>query len=294
MLSYAAQVGQLTQPTVHWTLLALLSFLLATPAHAAKPARIVSLNLCTDQILIELVPPERIAALTTLAVDRNVSAIAGDVKGIKLIAGAAEEVLGLDPDLVLASPYAATTTVDLLKRLGKRVELVPFATDFDGIRATVRQVAAAVEEPERGEAVIARFDAALSSARSHSSKQPEALVYQVNGLVSGTGSLADAALTAAGLSNQAARRSTAAGARIALESIVVMPPDLVVLAQGMNTYRTVVSDNLRHPALARLMQRTAGVELPMPLWLCGSPRIADAVGILAQARNRLPAANKGQ
>jgi iron complex transport system substrate-binding protein len=245
----------------------------------------VSLNLCTDQILIGLVPRERIAALTTLAVDRNVSPIADEAKDIKMITGAAEDVLGLDPDLVLASPYAATTTVDLLRRLGRRVEMVPFATDFDSIRATVRQVAAAVEEPERGEAIIARFDAALAAARSSSVTQPEALVYQVNGLVSGTGSLADAALQAAGLANQAARRSFSAGARLALESIVVMPPDLVVLAQGMHTYRTVVSDNLRHPALAQLMQRTAGVELPMPLWLCGSTRIVDAVGILAASKS---------
>ena len=109
-----------------------------------KSRRIVSLNLCTDQILLELVPRNRIAALSWLAGDGNVSAVAGELKGIKLIAGGAEEVLALDPDLVLASPYAATPTVELLKRLGRRVEMVPFATDFAMIRSTVRQVAAAV------------------------------------------------------------------------------------------------------------------------------------------------------
>ncbi|MEQ1611540.1 MAG: ABC transporter substrate-binding protein, partial [Hyphomicrobiaceae bacterium] len=253
---------------------------------AAKPSRIVSLNLCTDQILVDLVPRSRIAALTTLAIDRNVSAIADDVRGLRLISGAAEEVIGLDPDLVLASPIAAAPTVDLLRRLGRRVELVPFATSFDEIRASVRQIAVAVEEVERGEVLIARFDRALAAARSRAEKHPEALVYQVNGLVSGTGSLADAALKAAGLANQVERRAIAPGARLALESIIVMPPDLVVLAHGTHTYHTVVSDNLRHPALARVMARTAGMELPMPLWLCGGPRIADAVGMLAGARDR--------
>ena len=268
----------------------LLSIAPGSRAYAdTQPRRIVSLNLCTDQIVLELVPPTRIAALSWLAADRNVSAIAGEVKGIKLIAGGAEEVLALDPDLVLASPYAAAPTVDLLRRLGRRVEMVPFATDFEMIRSTVRQVAVAVEETARGEEVIARFDRALSAARSKAAQHPEALVYQVNGLVSGTGSLADAALKAAGLTNQMDRRGTTAGARLALESIVVMPPDLVVLAQGMHTYRTVVSGNLRHPALARIMAKTAGMELPMPLWLCGTPRISDAVGMLAAARDRLPA-----
>ena len=263
-------------------------------ARADKPGRIVSLNLCTDQILIELVDRRRIAALTTLAVDRDVSVIADKAKGLRLIAGAAEEVVSLDPDLVLASPIAAAHTVDLLKRLGKRVEIVPFATSFDEIRSTVRQVAAAVGEVERGAMLIARFDAALTAARSRAERHPEALVYQVNGLVSGTGSLADAALKAAGLANQVERRALAPGAKLALESVVVMPPDLVVLAQGMHTYRTVVSDNLRHPALARVMARTAGMELPMPLWLCGSPHVAEAVDLLAAARDRLPTATKNQ
>ncbi len=267
----------------------LLSITPGARVHAeTQPRRIVSLNLCTDQIVLELVPRERIAALSWLAGDRNVSAIASEVKNITLIAGGAEEVLALDPDLVLASPYAATPTVDLLKRLGRRVELVPFATDFAMIRSTVRQVAMAVGETASGEEVIARFDRALDAARSKAALHPEALVYQVNGLVSGTGSLADAALKAAGLANQMDRSAIGAGSRLALESIVVMPPDLVVLAQGMHTYRTVVSDNLRHPALARIMAKTAGMELPMPLWLCGSPRISNAVGMLAAARDRLP------
>ncbi len=273
-----------------WSVLTLLlSIMLGARANAEiQPRRIVSLNLCTDQIVLELVPRDRIAALSWLAGDRNVSAVAGEITAVKLIAGGAEEVLALDPDLVLVSPYAATPTVDLLRRLGRRVELVPFATDFAMIRSTVRQVAAAVGETARGEEVVARFDRALASAQSKAARHPEALVYQVNGLVSGTGSLADAALKAAGLANQMDRRATATGTRLALESIVVMPPDLVVLAQGMHTYRTVVSDNLRHPALARIMAKTAGMELPMPLWLCGSPRISDAVGMLAAARDRLP------
>lgn len=272
------------------TLIAVLA--LAAGAAVAKPSRIVSLNLCTDQLLLDLVPPDRIAALTTLATDRNVSPVAARANGLRLISGAAEEVLGLDADLILASPYAATTTVDLLRRLGRRVVLVPFATDFDGIRTSVRQVAAAVEEPERGEAVIARFDAALAAARTRGARHPEALVYQVNGLVSGKGTLADAALAAAGLVNQATRIELASAGRIALETIIANPPDLVVLAQGMNTYPTVVSDNLRHPALANIMRRRAGMELPMPLWLCGSPHVADAVGLLAVAREKLLVAGK--
>ncbi len=268
---------------------ALLCVVSGTMAQAAKPSRIASINLCTDQLLLELVPRERIAALSQLAADRNVSPVADRVGGLKLVQGGAEEVLLLNPDLVLASPFSATPTVNLLTRLGYRVELVPFGTDFDGIRGVVRQVARAVGEVEQGEAIIARFDAAIAplTPDNTGSPKPEAIVYQLNGLVSGTGSLADAALRASGFANQAARHVLGSGVRLSLENLVALPPDLVVLAQRAHDYRTVVSDNLRHPALTRLIASSAALELPMPLWLCGTPHVAKAVQLLRDARQKL-------
>ena len=270
-------------------------WLVTGTAAAAPPTRIVSLNLCTDQILLDLVPRERIAALSWLAADRDVSPITDDIAGLQLVRGGAEEVLALRPDLVLANPYAAAPTVDLLKRLGTVTEVIPFAQDFDGIRLAVRRVAAAVGELARGEALVARFDAGLAAVTGATPKapRPEALVYQVNGLVSGSGSLIDAALDAAGLANQAATRRLASGGRLALEQLVAVPPDLVVLAQAPRTYATVVSDNLRHPALQRLMQLKPSLVLPMPLWLCGSPRVTGAIQLLRGAMAQLPAAKSG-
>jgi iron complex transport system substrate-binding protein len=280
-----------------WLLgLAILGLWITSAATAAspptvQPARIVSLNLCTDLILLDLVPRDRIAALSWLAADRDVSPIADDISGIRLVRGHAEEVLSLAPDLVLASPFSATPTVDLLRRLGYVIDVVPFAEDFAGIRSAIRQVAAAVGNTARGEAVVAKFDASLTNAArptTDAGPPPQALVYQVNGLVSGGGSLIDAALRAAGLSNQASHPGPrlAAGGRLALEQLVANPPDLLVLAQAPTTYATVVSDNLRHPAVRAVMTSRPSVVLPMPLWLCGSPRISKAIDLLRAASPR--------
>jgi iron complex transport system substrate-binding protein len=56
--------------------LALVLAVASTPAGATKPQRIISLNLCTDQILIDLVPASRIRALSHVAGDASVSSIA--------------------------------------------------------------------------------------------------------------------------------------------------------------------------------------------------------------------------
>src|SRR5262245_6215272 len=69
------------------------------------PRRIVSLDLCTDQLMLELAPREHIAAVTHLAADPTVSAIPDKARGLAITHGGAEDVLRLDPDLVLAGPY---------------------------------------------------------------------------------------------------------------------------------------------------------------------------------------------
>ncbi len=258
-------------------------------AHAAEaPRRIVSLNLCIDPIVLDLVERERIQALSLVSSDPNVSPIVDRIAGIRLVRGTAEEVLALEPDLVLAGDYTTPATVDLLRRLGQRVEVIPTAMSLADVSIVIRAVAAAVGEPGRGEAMVADFQRRLGEAASAGDARPEAVVYQANSLVSAGGTLLAGALEAAGFTNAADRAPLTAGGRMALETLVVDPPDLIALGQQSTTYRTPVADNLRHPALAQVLAEHAHVDLPMPLWLCGTPHVADAVATLARARIALP------
>jgi iron complex transport system substrate-binding protein len=249
-----------------------------------KPRRIVSLNMCTDQLLIDLVAPERIAGVSFLATDKTLSAEAARLTPFQKVKGTAEEVLALKPDLIIAGEYTTGATVDLLRRLGQSVVVVPLANDFDGMRATIRQMALAVGEVQRGEDVIQSFDERLRAARSTVQSKPTAIAYQVGSFVSGPESLLDAALTAAGYRNLAHDVRLGAGGRLPLEQLVTSPPDLLVLANAADDFQTVLADNLRHPALKRLMQQRPSVHLPMPYWMCATPKIAEAVEILASMK----------
>jgi iron complex transport system substrate-binding protein len=253
-------------------------------AGAAEPARIVSLDLCTDQLLVELVERNRIAAVTHLLGDASVSAIPEQARGLRITRGGAEDVLRYDPDLVLAGPFGVSATVDLLRRLGRNVVVVPLPQDLDGVRASVRAVAVAVGEVGKGEALIAELDRRVSALAPTAGPPPTAVIYQVGGTVSGPGSLADAALTAAGFRNMSADYRLTRGGLVPLESLVARPPDLLVLASNTEEYRTALADNLRHPVIRLLRQRGASLELPWRLWLCGTPHIADAIELLSEAR----------
>ena len=256
----------------------------AQSAKTEPPRRIVSLNMCTDQLLLDLVPHERMVGVSYLGADKTLSAEARRLAKFNLLKGTAEEVLALKPDLIIAGEYTTGATVDLLRRLGQNVLIVPMAIDFDGMRKTVRQMALAVGEVERGEKVLSDFDERLRAARSTVQSRPTAIAYQVGSLVSGPESLLDAALTAAGYRNLARDITLGAGGRLPLEQLVATPPDLIVLANAPDDFRTVLADNLRHPALAKLMARRPSVHLPMPYWMCATPKIAEAVEILASMK----------
>jgi iron complex transport system substrate-binding protein len=250
-----------------------------------RPSRIVSLNVCTDQLLIDLVSRDRIVAVSHLAADPAVSAVAARAAGIPATRGEAETVLGFDPDLILAGEYSTPATVAILERVGRKVLKIPLASDLDGIRAVVRRVAAALGETRRGEELVAEMDRRMERVSAQATEpRPTALVYQVNGLASGRGSLADAVLSAAGYENQAGRLAIGPGGTLPLETLVADPPDVLVLTGPVDEYRTAVADNLRHPALAALRRDKAAVIVPWRLWLCGTPYVAEAVEILALHR----------
>lgn len=261
----------------------------ANPAVARKPQRIVSLNLCVDQILVDLVSRRRIRALSHLATDPSVSAIAGKARGLVTTRGDPEEVVRFNPDLVIAGTFTTKATTNLLTRLGLRVLVMPLAQDFAGIRLAVRTIAAAVGEPDRGAVVVARFDRKLSdlSRQRPVGRRPTALVYGVNGITAPPGTLADAVLRAAGLRNGTADRHMSAAATVPLEALVARPPQLIVLVGAADEFRSAAADNLRHPALRWLLQQRASIRIPRALWLCGSPHVADAVVRLAIAARKL-------
>src|SRR5262245_26042786 len=157
-------------------LIAVAALVPASGQAADAPRRIVSLDLCTDQLMIELVARERIAAVTHLAADASVSAIPERARGIPITHGGAEDVLRLDPDLVLAGPFGVRGTVDLLQRLGRRVVIVPQHQQLSGVRDAVQTVAEAVGEPAKGAALIAEFDRRLAALNKGQGAQPTAVI----------------------------------------------------------------------------------------------------------------------
>src|SRR6056297_3507789 len=92
----------------------------AVTAAQADPAprRVVSINLCTDQLAMMLAAPGQLISVSDLAADPHRSAMAEAARAYPVNHGRAEEVYLLDPDLVLTGAYNARATVEMLRGVG--------------------------------------------------------------------------------------------------------------------------------------------------------------------------------
>lgn len=249
---------------------AMMGFLVAYLSFATVWAadRVVSLNLCTDQMLV-LLAPEKIAALTPLSRDPSLSFVAQQADHLPVVRASAEAVLRLKPDLILAAPYGVQTLVGLLQHEGLPVLRVTLPSDFTGIRQMTRSLAEALSVPRRGDALVADMDATLA-ALPHRNTQ-RALVWEPRGYTEGLGTLMDAVLRAVGMTN------ISTGRHVSLEGVLRDPPDLLVVASSPD-YPSLATALVEHPALAGISRRA----IPPALTICAGPFTALAAALLAQ------------
>ena len=284
MTRAGASLGQLLRKSL--LALAALGFLLS-PA-AAKPTRIVSMNVCVDQLLLLLVEKERIASLSYAATNPAMSYLASLAEGLPQNYGRAEEVLPLDPDLVLSGAYTSRATAQLLTHLGFRVVDVADALSLDDIRANIRLVAAAVEEEERGEALIAAFDARLAeSLPGVTGRMPRAAFLSIGLYAFGQGTLIDDLLTHTGFVNLPRELGSPSVAPMALELLALNPPDLFLFGREGGNEPSLSAVMMEHPVLKRLMATRRHAIIPGEILVCGAPVAAEAAITLKNLHQEL-------
>jgi len=268
-------------------LLPLLACACAAAAAAEPPRRIVSLNLCSDQLLLELVAPERIASLTWLSRTDGEPALRVLAARLPSNRGSAEEVLAARPDLVLAGRYTTSTTRALLRRVGIPMLEIDAVQDWEGIRRVTREVAAAVGEVARGEALIAQMDAQLATTATLRVSTPVRAIGWSGAAedVPGRDTLFDTILTTAGAVNIAAQ--PVGGSGFDLERVLRQRPRLLLRGTAHDGDRAVRSWAANHHVLQALPGLSV-LEYSEGAWACGVPRAAAHALELARALRALP------
>lgn len=249
----------------------------AAPLPAHTPRRIVSLNLCADQLLIDLADRSQIAGLTRNAPDAEMSAVAARTRGLHILGQSAEEILAIDPDLIVGAPSFQGGMMAVLAPHHYPVVDLAWANSYADIVAQIRQVARAVGHPQRGEVLIARMNrdlAALPRAPGH----PVAAYYQRRGYMTGTGTLVDDMMTRVGLTNLAVKLGKPALSQVSLEEMIAAKPDYLIVETGADRIVDQGTEMLHHPILDRIPR----LRVPEAWTVCGGPAYVLAAQSLAR------------
>jgi iron complex transport system substrate-binding protein len=258
------------------------------PARGA-PERVVSINLCTDQLAMMLAAPGQLVSVSYLARDPRSSTMADEARAYPVNRSGAEEIYLLDPDLVLGGTYSTPGTVAMLRRMGVRVELLPPADSFADIARQIREVGTLVGQAAKAEAMAAAFEARLAALPAPPGDPPRLALYGANGATSGRTGLSAEIVARAGFGNVADGLDLPRTGWLPLERLVMADPD-IVLTSARYPGASQAEAILDHPALAALSGRWNGEALTDADWVCGLPQTLDAVERLIDLRLALGAA----
>ncbi len=245
----------------------------------AEP-RVVSLDQCADQFVLALAPRAEIVGVSKRALNDD-SYERGLAIGLPQRRATLEAILAARATIAVRYWTPDARLPAALERRGVRVVQIDEASDFGGVRANVRKVAAALGRPDAGAALVARLDAQLAQSRG-AWGGARALYLTPGGFTAGPGTLVGAMMGAAGL----ASATTAPGyAPVSLESLVLHPPAALVLGffrdlAGGRQHWTIAGNGY----LQDLMRRRTIASLPGSALGCPAWFVADGAVALARAR----------
>ncbi len=252
----------------------------------AQPQRVVSMNLCTDQLAMLLAAPGQLHSVTHLARDPRASAMSEEARGFAINHGLAEEIYLQRPDLVVAGSFSARATVAMMRRLEVPVEVFEPARSLEAVRENILRMGVVLGRQDAARALVARYDAGLAALRLTDEKGPRAAIYALRGWTEGEQSLAGQILKAAGYRNVAAELGYDWGGVLPLERLALVDPDVVITARPSPGHGRA-KETMDHPVIAQLRARSGQAVMSDRDWVCGTPYVLRAIETLAEARGGL-------
>ena len=250
--------------------------LVAAGATADPPQRpsVVSLDYCADQFVLGLADREQILAVSTGA-DKPHSHLREAAAGIRQVRSSTEDVIALNPDLVIYNWGADAKALAMYQRFGIRTHQIGFGNTIESAAEETRAAAAALGHPERGEA------RAVAMAPAQRPLDLAALYVTPGGLTAGDATMVGAIMRHAGLTNAAGAGYWKA---LPLEQLVLAPPQIALTAFfGFDTDQQDNWSATRHPVMRRTLAGAQQIALTESRLICPAWFVVDEAVALAEA-----------
>lgn len=246
------------------------------------PLRVASLNLAADEVLVDILPPERLVAVTSFADEAGTSNVAGRVPkaAARFPRADVERLVSLAPDLVVISQYTDADVQRQLERAGLRLHRMQGLETLAGFREAVLGLGRAVGAEEGARRLVARYDHTLGELgrRLQGAPRPRVL-YWANPMTAGADSAIGTLIECAGAVNVGREIGVTGIAPAGAERAFVADPDVVLLGRWPGVRQAL----LDHPLLSQMRAVREGriVELRTELLVALNHYAADACWTLA-------------
>jgi iron complex transport system substrate-binding protein len=251
------------------------SLVLATPAPAAAPRRVASLNLCTDELVLALAAPEQVLSVTHLAQDPSETPLWRQARRFRRNDGSLMSVAALRPDLVVTMGGGARDRLRIAARLGILALDLPFAQTLGDLEVSIRRLAAALGRPEQGAALLRRLAALRATA-------PPARTDTL-WLGGGGRTVSAAGLEAQWMALAGLRQRAVQGDRISLETLIARPPAVLLRSDYRQGQYSAAQRWLAHP-LVRRARGSRTLATDGRRWTCMGPLL---IGEIERLRREL-------
>ena len=201
-----------------------------------SPKRVVSLNCGVDEILLDLLPPERIAALSARADDPGICAAVDKAKTVKKrVQGKnVEAILSLNPDLVVMPDWIGMDLVNGLRAVGVPVYVFKTPESLADIQDNILKIAIVVDAKVQGDEIVSNMQKKLERVQQITKKVPSdkkqtLIPLSLMGSFGGKGTTFDDMCNYANVTNGVSAAGVVKRAAITKEMIVKMDPDVFII-----------------------------------------------------------------
>lgn len=264
---------------------------LSVQARAESMPTVASINLCADQLVLLLAEPQQILTVSNLSHEQAGSYLYEQARAYPVNKGNSEQILTLNPDVVIAGQYTAKFTVKLLRELDVRVETIPIANTLEQLYSNIELVALWLNRQARGEVLVAELRAGVEELQNQQSLKrgptPSAAYYDPNGYTVGADTMRGQVLALSGWRNVASDRGIERYGTLSLESLVQLAPDAIIDSPySIDTYSRG-QQLLGHPALHASGLNPLIINIPSNQTICAGPWTVDMIERLAQERDKI-------
>jgi iron complex transport system substrate-binding protein len=253
-----------------------------------KPQRIISQTLGTDEILLAICAPQRIAALSILVDDADYSNVTAQAHLVKARANAdAEQMLALSPDVIFVASYSKAELIELLQAARAPVFRFTHFDRLEDIKANIRTIGYAIGEDANADALVQHMEHHLAQIQASLPKdrQPiRVLSYVQGGSTAGAHTLFDDMLQALGVINITAEQGITGFRQISSEQLIRWNPDVIITSADRDAMSEARLQLLHDPAVAvtHAGKHKRVIVIPNHLFLTVTHHITQGIAQLAR------------